>query len=146
MCVRAGRLESENYTQFTSKREKIEEKFSACCVASLKSSFVQPLLVCLDLWDDFRTRRTDVQEGGHFLTKFDILFTDSPRARFYRRSVVETCGGGNFERLLGLVNDVVQATPDRTDLTPIFAFGKSINTALLSHQVYAEEPFADFFS
>ena len=65
-------------------------------------------------------------------------------ARHYRRSVVETCGASNFDKLLELVSDVIQSAPGGTELAPIFAFGDSTRAALRSHQDFAEKPFENF--
>ena len=98
----------------------------------------------VNLLVDFRTRWADVQKGGHSLAKWQVLFTDDPRARHHRRSVVKTCGASNFDKLLELVSDVIQSAPGGTELAPIFAFGDSTRAALRSHQDFAEKPFENF--
>ena len=107
LCLDRVLQAHQQYESLRSKRDTVRTTFSRICCRSLEHSFVRPLLIALDLLQDFCNTPVQVQGFPEVRNKFDAVFTNSEDGEMYRRSIVESCGVGRFHVLADRVRDIV---------------------------------------
>ena len=145
-CVEASQAERRQYDALLEKRHAAVLKFARLCVRPLEYPFIRPLLVHLNMLEDYENTYPQNDEDGAPMSKLDILFTSSPEATRLQRSVVESCGVSNFHVLEGRIQDVVSGLTDEVDREPIDAFSNAVAAARACHVERASLPFPDFFT
>ena len=92
------------YQVFSQKRDVIVDRFvDVCKRGEFRPLLVEPLLVTLDLQDEFNQPYDSVPGS----TKLEVLFTDRFEARLLYKSIVECLGVDNFDQVVQIVNHVV---------------------------------------
>ena len=75
--IQANETEIQAYETFKVARRRVVDAFGALCVRSLEFSFLRPLLLSLDMLDDFYQNTVHMEGHDQVMSKFDALFVPS---------------------------------------------------------------------
>ncbi|CAK0884980.1 unnamed protein product [Prorocentrum cordatum] len=150
-CVSAVKLECNALSVFTEKREAVALALRILCQDEMKEVFLRPLLVHMDILDDYDR----VNDGGY--RKIDIVGADSDLGQRYRRGIIEYSGASNMDVFLrhleATVNDLQDADVDKAFGAGVGRFVDLVREARASapvvdagESVLSREPFQDFLS
>ena len=121
--IQANETEIQAYEMFKVARRRVVDAFGVLCVRSLEFKFLRPLLLSLDMLDDFCQNSVHMEGRDETMSKFDAMFTSSEISVALRQSVVEHCGVDNFSVFLDKVADIIGGMEWSEEATPIFNFG-----------------------
>ena len=137
--------DDDAYQNFWQKRMVVVQRFASVCrCGSLRTCFVEPLLVSLGLQDEFNMPC----EGVPGCSKLDVLFTDRPEAEPLYQSIMESVGVRHLGDVTRVVESVVgswDASDGDTNIEAIFKLSESVTDAMNSYCETKPFPIDDFF-
>ena len=105
LCVEVAASEQRTYEEFMVVRGNAISEFAMLCIPSLEQSFVRPLLVHLDLLEEYEREQAEGCDAA--VSKLKALFTPGAHRKRLLQGVVERCGVSNFDSLHAMVVDIV---------------------------------------
>ena len=142
LCVDTAVARAERRHVFNEKRQRMVAAFGTVCIEPLRESVVRPLLLSLDLLDDYCN-----EESCLGCSKYDALFQRRPEAKLYQQGVIESCGVDNLRNLLAKVQDVVGGLLEWSiQVERVFDFTACVEEASAAVPTEDAEPFPNFFA
>ena len=145
-CVARVLEAHQQYEALRQKREAILTAFAHVCRRTLEHIFLRPLLLSLDLFEDFCNTPCEVRGSPEISTKFDAIFTESEAGETFRRSILESCGVGRFHVLSERVRDVVAEMEWTSEADGVFAFCDALGAIGPEESEAHRRPFPNFLS
>ena len=145
-CVARVLEAHQQYEALRQKREAILAAFARVCRRTLEHTFLRPLLLSLDLLEDFCNKPCEVRGSPEISTKFDAIFTESEAGETFRRSILESCGVGRFHVLSERVRDVVAEMEWTSEADGVFAFCDALGAIGPEESEAHRRPFPNFLS
>ena len=115
-CLSRVRLEQDKYDNFQTHRDELSRRFRFLCRREYEDSFVRPLLLSLNILEDYTDAACYVPGRAHVRCKLDAVFEDCAESQRYRKNIVEALGVGNLEILLSKIEDIDVDTQARRNL------------------------------
>ena len=126
-CFRRVQEEHDKYVRFQEKRAEVAYAFAPSCERALEHSFTRPLLLSLDILDEYCNTACAVDHFPLVHSKLDALFEHCEAGQRFRQSIVEYCGVSNFQVLSEKVEDVVATMVWTPAAAPLFALGELVS-------------------